>query len=118
MVAGNLTLNGTLNVANAGGLGNGIYTLFTYGGSFSGTPVLGTMPSLGKIYSISTNTPGQVNLIVTNIPGIGAGPAVTVTDNGGTVTLSNGMVSIVITKSDAHISTMNYHGTNLLAGGR
>jgi len=116
-VGGNLTLNGTLNVTNAGGFGNGVYTLFTYGGSLSGAPVLGTTPSLGKLYSLNTNTLGQVNLIVTNIPGIGTGPAVTVTDNGGTVTLSNGIVSIVIAKSDAHISTMSYRGTNLLAGG-
>ncbi len=36
-VGGNLRLNGTLNVSNAGGLTNGIYTLFTYGGSPSGT---------------------------------------------------------------------------------
>ena len=117
VVAGNLTLNGTLNVTNAGGFGNGVYTLFAYGGSLSGTLTPGALPALGKTYTISTNTPGQVNLIVTNIPGIGTGPAVTVTDNGSTVTLSNGIVSIVIAKSDAHISVMNYHGTNLLAGG-
>jgi rhamnogalacturonan endolyase len=115
-VSGNLALNGTFNIADDG-ITNGVYVLFTYGGSLSGAPVLGTTPSLGKIYSISTNAPGQVSLIVTNIPGIGTGPAVTVTDNGGTVTLSNGIVSIVIAKSDAHISTMNYAGKNLLAGG-
>jgi rhamnogalacturonan endolyase len=117
VVSGNLMLNGTLNIANAGGLGNGTYTLFTYGGSLSGAPVLGTTPSLGKTYSINTNTPGLVSLIVTNISGIGNGPAVTMTDNGSTVTLSNGIVSIVIAKADAHISSMNYLGTNVLAGG-
>ncbi len=116
-VGGNLDLSGTLNVANAGGLGNGTYPLFTYGGSLSDALAPGTAPSLGKIYSINTNTPGQVDLIVTNIPGIGTGPAVTVSDNGSTVTLNNGIVSIVISKSDAHISSMNYQGTNLLAGG-
>lgn len=116
-VGGNLTLNGTLNISNAGGLGNGTYPLFTYGGSLSGAPVLGTAPSLGKTYSINTNTPGEVSLIVTNIAGIGTGPAVTMTDNGSTVTLSNGIVSIVIAKADAHISSMNYLGTNVLAGG-
>jgi rhamnogalacturonan endolyase len=116
-VTGNLTLNGMLNITNAGGFGNGTYPLFTYGGSLSGTPVLGVTPSLGKVYSLSTNVPGQVNLLVTNLPGVGPGPAVTVTDNGSTVTLGNGIVAIVIAKSDAHISTMNYQGTNLLAGG-
>ena len=117
VVTGNLTLNGALNIANAGGLGNGTYTLFTYGGTLFGAPAVGSAPSLGKIYSLNTNTPGQVNLVVTNIAGIGAGPAVTLTDNGSTITLSNGIVSIVIAKSDAHIPTMNYHGTNVLAGG-
>ncbi|HEY3761071.1 MAG TPA: polysaccharide lyase family protein [Verrucomicrobiae bacterium] len=116
-VSGNLTLNGSLNIANAGGLGNGTYTLFTYGGILSGVPALGSAPSLGKVYLISTNTPGQVNLVVTNIPGIGAGPTVSLTDSANTVTLSNGIVSIVISKTDAHIPSMIYNGFNMLAGG-
>ena len=116
-VGGNLVLNGTLNIANAGGLTNGIYNLFTYGGSLAGVPVLGSTPSLGKTYTLSTDTPGIVSLAVTNIPGIGTGPAVTVADNGSTVTLNNGIVAITIAKSDAHISAMNFAGTNLLAGG-
>lgn len=71
-VAGNLTLSGTLNVTDSGGLGNGTYTLFTYGGNLvmSGL-TLGTVPS-GKLYQIDASTPGQVNLIVgviaTNVP--------------------------------------------------
>jgi autotransporter-associated beta strand protein len=116
-ISGNLTLNGTLNISNAGGLTNGTYPLFTYSGSLSGVPVLGTTPSLGKTYTINTNTAGLVSLVVTNISGIGTGQAVTVTDSGNTVTLDNGIVSIIISKSDAHISTMNYDGTNVLAGG-
>lgn len=107
-VGGNLNLGGTLNVANPGGLPGGVYPLFTYGGRLAGSVALAAPPA-GKSYSIITNTPGQVSLLVTNV--------VTVTDNGSTVTLDNGVVSIVITKSDAHISTMNYQGQNLLAGG-
>jgi len=107
-VGGSLNLGGTLNVANAGGLPVGVYPLFTYGGSLAGSVAVTAAP-VGKSYSINTNTPGQVSLVVTNV--------VTVTDNGSTVTLNNGIVSIVITKSDAHIATMNYQGQNLLAGG-
>jgi autotransporter-associated beta strand protein len=107
-VGGNLNLGGTLSVTNPGGLPNGVYPLFTYGGSLACSVALGAPPA-GKSYSINTNTPGQVSLVVTNV--------VTVTDHGSTVTLDNGIVSIVITKSDAHISTMNYQGQNLLAGG-
>ena len=71
-VAGNLTLSGTLNVTDAGGLGNSTYTLFTYGGNLVLSGVtLGTTPS-GKLYQLDTSTPGQVNLIVgviaTNVP--------------------------------------------------
>jgi rhamnogalacturonan endolyase len=53
-----------------------------------------------------------------NVPGGGTtGADVTVTDNGATVTLANGIVSIVITKSSGTINTVNYGGANVLAGG-
>src|SRR6185437_2996461 len=50
-----------------------------------------------------------------NLPGggTGTGPDVTLTDNGdGTVTMANGIVSIVITKSDATIHQVNYTYNN------
>ena len=64
-----------------------------------------------------------------NIPGggTGSGPDVTVVDNGnGTVTMANGILSILITKSGATINQMNYTYNNgggtqtqqLLAGGK
>ncbi|MGD0259257.1 MAG: polysaccharide lyase family protein [Verrucomicrobiota bacterium] len=117
-VGGSLNLGGTLNVTNAAGLPDGVYPLFTYGGSLASSVTLGAAPA-GRFYSINTNTPGQVNMIIAHVPGggSGTGPAVTVTDNGSTVSLDNGVVSIIITKSDAHIATMNYQGQNLLAGG-
>ena len=62
-----------------------------------------------------------------NIPGggTGAGPNVTIVDNGSTVTMANGIISIVITKTSAEIHTLNYTYNNsgtavtnqLLAGG-
>ena len=66
--------------------------------------------------------------VFANVPGggTGTGPNVTIVDNGnGTVTLANGIVSIVITKSDATIHQINYTynntGTpttyNVLSGG-
>jgi len=67
--SGNLALNNTLNVAASEGFGTGSYTLFTYTGSLSGSPVLGTTPP-GYNYSLETNTSKQVNLVVapTNSP--------------------------------------------------
>ena len=67
--------------------------------------------------------------VFANIPGggTGTGSNVTVVDNGnGTVTMANGVVSIVVYKSGASISQINYtynNGTgaqtqNLLAGGK
>ena len=61
-----------------------------------------------------------------NIPGGGTnGPNVTITDNGSTVTMANGLVSILCDKSGATINQINYtynngggnQTNNLLAGG-
>ncbi|HEY1661837.1 MAG TPA: glycosyl hydrolase family 28 protein [Verrucomicrobiae bacterium] len=65
-VIGNLTLNSTLNITNGVGFVAGTYPLFTYTGSFSGTPVLGVTPSINSYsYSLNTSTAGQVQLVVT-----------------------------------------------------
>jgi rhamnogalacturonan endolyase len=45
------------------------------------------------------------------------GADVTVKDNGDTVTLDNGIVSITITKASGEIDTWTYDGMNLLKGG-
>jgi rhamnogalacturonan endolyase len=45
------------------------------------------------------------------------GADVTAKDNGDSVTLDNGIVSIVITKASGQINTFTYAGENLLAGG-
>ncbi len=54
-----------------------------------------------------------------NVPGGGTGTGgnVTVTDNGGTVVLANGIVSFTINKSNGNLTNFTYNGTNLLAGG-
>ena len=54
-----------------------------------------------------------------NVPGGGNGTGgnVTVTDNGGTVVLANGIVSVTINKSNGNITNLTYNGTNLLSGG-
>lgn len=64
-ISGNLTLGGTLNVTDAGGFTNTTYTLFTYGGAllYNGLTI-GTAPNTNFTYTVSTNTIGQVNLIV------------------------------------------------------
>src|SRR5215471_8431701 len=65
--------------------------------------------------------------LLANIPGggNGTGPNVTLVDNGSTVTIANGIVSILCTKSGATIDQINYtynnngtiRTTQLLAGG-
>jgi rhamnogalacturonan endolyase len=52
--------------------------------------------------------------VLANIPGggTGTGPDVTLTDNGSTATMANGLVSIVITKASANIYTINYTYNN------
>ncbi|GGA40603.1 autotransporter-associated beta strand repeat-containing protein [Dyella nitratireducens] len=68
-VGGNLSLNGaTLNVNDVGGMGAGLYNLFTYGGTLSETNgglTLGTTPA-GQILQLQTLTAQkQINLIDT-----------------------------------------------------
>ena len=67
IVAGNLTLAGTLNIADSGGFGTGVYRLFNYGGTLSGTTMtIGTVPagvSPGGL-TIQTSVTDQVNLVV------------------------------------------------------
>jgi rhamnogalacturonan endolyase len=55
-----------------------------------------------------------INPAFANLPGggTGTGANVTLTDNGSTVTLANGIVSIVCTKSSAQIGTINYTYNN------
>jgi rhamnogalacturonan endolyase len=49
--------------------------------------------------------------------GTGTGPAVTYTDEGNVVVLSNGIVALRINKQDASIRSIVYQGINLLEGG-
>jgi len=67
IVGGNLALNGvTLNVADAGGMGPGVYNLFSYGGSLTtanGGLLLGSQPA-GRLMVLQTLTgQKQINLI-------------------------------------------------------
>ena len=61
MVHGNLTLDGSLNVANSGGFGMANYPLFTYTGSLSGNTTLGSTPP-GYSCFLNINTAGRVVL--------------------------------------------------------
>ncbi len=63
IVRSNFTLNSTLNLAAGAGFGAGTYSLFAWGGTFGGTPVLGSTPT-GFLCSLNTNTPGQINVDV------------------------------------------------------
>ncbi|PLP57524.1 transporter [Mesorhizobium loti] len=65
-VAGNLILDGTLNISDAGGFGAGVYRLITYGGGLTDRGlVIGAMPAgvaTGDL-SVQTAVTGQVNLV-------------------------------------------------------
>jgi hypothetical protein len=67
IVSGNLNLNSTLNASASDGFGAGTYTLFAYSGTFTGNPALGARPA-GYNCVLSTNTPHQINLIITAPP--------------------------------------------------
>jgi autotransporter-associated beta strand protein len=65
-VAGDVVLDGTLNVADAGGFGPGTYQIIRYGGTASGALALGDLPlgfGLGNAL-VQTQLQGQINLVV------------------------------------------------------
>ncbi len=64
-IAGNLSLAGNLYISAAPGFATGTYTLFNYSGAMNlGTVTIASAPP-GYNYVLSTNTPGQVQLLVT-----------------------------------------------------
>ncbi|MFV2944995.1 autotransporter domain-containing protein [Pseudomonas japonica] len=66
-VAGNLVLDGTLNISNAGGFGQGVYQLFTYGGSVTDNGLAyGTLPAGTTLADLTLQTAiaNQINLVV------------------------------------------------------
>src|SRR6202012_1097700 len=63
-VNGNLTLDGTLNVSDAGGFGAGVYRIMDYSGSFTDNGLdIGTVPGgiSAADLSIQTADAGQIN---------------------------------------------------------
>src|SRR5207249_4198235 len=63
-VSGNLTLDGTVNLSDAGGFTNGLYTLLTYAGVLTDSGLLvGTTPNGSLVYTILTGS-GLVKLDV------------------------------------------------------
>ena len=71
-VTGSLTLDGNLNIANAGGFGFGSYRLINFGGALTNNGlVLGTTPAgFTGDFTVQTSVAGQVNLIVSPASGI------------------------------------------------
>ena len=64
-VSGDMTLDGTLNLHDAGGFGAGTYTLFTYTGALTDNGVVvGTVPNELSYDCTVTHAAGQVQLLV------------------------------------------------------
>jgi fibronectin-binding autotransporter adhesin len=66
-VAGNLTLDGILNVTNGGGFGSGAYRLLNYTGALTDLTLgLGTLPVgfTAANVTVTTGVAGQVNLVI------------------------------------------------------
>ena len=96
-VSGNLTLDGTLNIADSGGFTTGTYPLFTYGGTLTtnGSPsvlALGAVSNPGFFnYAVDIGSVGVVNLLVSfavPVAGFNASP-------------TNGSTPLTVTFTDA-----------------
>lgn len=93
IVTGDLALNGTLNVVDAGGFNYGSYALFNYTGMLTtnGSPsilAIGSVPNTNLVYSIDISSNGYVRLLVSPPPPMVTltSPALGIIDN--TITLS------------------------------
>jgi alpha-L-fucosidase 2 len=68
-VAGNLTLGGSLDIADAGGFGTGVYTLVSYAGVLTDNGlVIGAVPGSVFVCALDTSAQGQVRLNVSLSP--------------------------------------------------
>ncbi|CAB5511117.1 hypothetical protein LMG26857_00401 [Achromobacter anxifer] len=88
-VAGDLGLNGTLNVADQGGFGAGVYRLFDYSGTLTGnTMSVGATPSGidASDLRLQTAVGGQVNLLST------AGATLSFWDGSNAAQRDNGLI--------------------------
>ena len=88
-VSGNVTLDGTLDIADAGGFSAGVYRLISYGGALTDRGmVIGAIPSSGEreTLGIQTSVAGQVNLISTK------GAALSFWDGGNGALHGNGQI--------------------------
>ena len=94
-MTGNLTLGGTLDLNDAGGLTTGVYRLVTYNGALTyNGMMIGTTPT-GNPYIVDTNTAGQVNLIVVPLPSTIAIGAGNLYDRFGTLAPTNSVAVLV-----------------------
>ncbi len=66
VVNGNLTLAGTINIADLGGYTNGSYTALTYTGALVNNGVTIVGAPAGQTVAVDTNTPGSVFLRTLN----------------------------------------------------
>jgi autotransporter-associated beta strand protein len=96
VVSGDLALDGTLNITDAGGFAPGSYTLLTYGGTLAtngSAQILsvGAVPDTNLIYTVDISSNGYVNLIVTvpaPVAGFSANP-------------TNGVAPLAVTFTDS-----------------
>lgn len=70
-VNGNVTLGGTLNVVNTGGMTSGTYNLISYSGALINNGLsIGVTPSPNYAYQVDTSVAGKVNLDLIPLPTI------------------------------------------------
>ena len=96
VVSSNLTLGGTLNINDTGGFGPGVYTLVTYGGALTYNGVsIGTAPP-EFVYTIDTNSAGQIKLEVMLPPTTVNMVAADLQDGSGNLAPSNSVAVLVV----------------------
>ncbi|BCH24969.1 outer membrane autotransporter barrel domain-containing protein [Mesorhizobium sp. L-8-3] len=85
VVGGGLTLDGTLNVTDAGGFGAGVYRLINYSGALTDNGLdIGTRPAdfLASDLTVQTSVASEINLIVSGPSGLSFWDGANLTANG------------------------------------
>ena len=93
---------------------NDVFEYFHFCGRFPWDGVRGFVKTLFRFIVLSLFLTGGAGLLRANIPGgiVAGGAAVTLTSNGSTATLSNGICSIVCSLSGATLTAINYTYNN------
>ena len=119
-IAGNLTLGGIIDVSNTNGVnfGDGIYRLYTYGGSLSGMATLSASNLDTANAVLQTSVAHQVSMVVSGATNTGGGAPIIFWNGGsqaGAITGGDGVWGENKNWTDENAKTVGNHSSGQIA---